>query len=85
VGTEGKRAGQSLLKVHYWLYGGQGSPSPLQQTLFLLGFWWAVSDLNAGPSGCKPDALTAELTARLFNMNGLQHILKWKMGSMRSN
>ena len=25
--------------------------------------WWAVSDLNAGPSGCKPDALTAELTA----------------------
>ena len=26
--------------------------------------WWAVSDLNAGPSGCKPDALTAELTAR---------------------
>ena len=26
--------------------------------------WWAVSDLNTGPSGCKPDALTAELTAR---------------------
>jgi hypothetical protein len=25
--------------------------------------WWAVSDLNTGPSGCKPDALTAELTA----------------------
>src|SRR4029077_8891424 len=27
--------------------------------------WWAVSDLNAGPSGCKPDALTAELTAHV--------------------
>ena len=25
--------------------------------------WWAVTDLNRGPSGCKPDALTAELTA----------------------
>ena len=25
--------------------------------------WWAISDLNGGPSGCKPDALTAELTA----------------------
>jgi integrase len=28
--------------------------------------WWAVSDLNAGPSGCKPDALTAELTAHVL-------------------
>src|SRR5690348_631432 len=27
--------------------------------------WWAVSDLNTRPSGCKPDALTAELTARV--------------------
>ena len=27
--------------------------------------WWAVSDLNGRPSGCKPDALTAELTARV--------------------
>jgi hypothetical protein len=26
--------------------------------------WWAVSDLNGRPSGCKPDALTAELTAQ---------------------
>ena len=26
--------------------------------------WWAASDLNTGPSGCKPDALTAELAAR---------------------
>ncbi len=26
--------------------------------------WWAISDSNGGPSGCKPDALTAELTAR---------------------
>jgi|SRR5580700_7679897 hypothetical protein len=25
--------------------------------------WWAVRDLNTRPSGCKPDALTAELTA----------------------
>lgn len=25
--------------------------------------WWAISDSNGGPSGCKPDALTAELTA----------------------
>ncbi len=26
--------------------------------------WWAVRDLNPGPSRCKRDALTAELTAR---------------------
>src|SRR5271168_153441 len=25
--------------------------------------WWAVTDLNRGPSRCKRDALTAELTA----------------------
>ena len=31
--------------------------------------WWAVSDLNAGPSGCKPDALTAELTARAVDLH----------------
>jgi hypothetical protein len=28
--------------------------------------WWAVRDLNTRPSGCKPDALTAELTDRPF-------------------
>jgi hypothetical protein len=28
--------------------------------------WWAVRDLNTRPSGCKPDALTAELTAPAF-------------------
>src|SRR6202043_321094 len=28
--------------------------------------WWAVRDLNTRPSGCKPDALTAELTAHRF-------------------
>jgi hypothetical protein len=28
--------------------------------------WWAVRDLNTRPSGCKPDALTAELTALAF-------------------
>ena len=28
--------------------------------------WWAVRDLNTRPSGCKPDALTAELTAQSF-------------------
>ena len=28
--------------------------------------WWAVRDLNTRPSGCKPDALTAELTAQNF-------------------
>ena len=27
-------------------------------------YWWAVTDLNRGPSRCKRDALTAELTAR---------------------
>jgi hypothetical protein len=27
--------------------------------------WWAVTDLNRGPSRCKRDALTAELTAQL--------------------
>ena len=28
------------------------------------GRWWAVTDLNRGPSRCKRDALTAELTAQ---------------------
>ena len=33
--------------------------------------WWAVSDLNGRPSGCKPDALTAELTApRVLDSTG---------------
>src|SRR5260370_40346229 len=26
--------------------------------------WWALSDLNGRPFGCKPNALTAELSAR---------------------
>src|ERR1700722_15616616 len=26
--------------------------------------WWGVTDLNRGPSRCKRDALTAELTAQ---------------------
>jgi len=30
------------------------------------GRWWAVTDLNRGPSRCKRDALTAELTAQFF-------------------
>ncbi len=25
--------------------------------------WWALSDLNGRPFGCKPNALTAELSA----------------------
>jgi hypothetical protein len=32
------------------------------------GNWWAVQDLNLRPSGCKPDALTAELTAHFCNV-----------------
>jgi hypothetical protein len=31
-------------------------PSEAQQ-------WWALSDLNGRPFGCKPNALTAELSA----------------------
>ena len=27
--------------------------------------WWALSDLNGRPFGCKPNALTAELSAPL--------------------
>ena len=27
--------------------------------------WWALSDLNGRPFGCKPNALTAELSALL--------------------
>ena len=30
------------------------------------GGWWAVTDLNRGPSRCKRDALTAELTAQFL-------------------
>src|SRR6266852_3331277 len=26
--------------------------------------WWALSDLNGRPFGCKPNALTAELSAQ---------------------
>jgi hypothetical protein len=29
----------------------------------LLEGWWALQDLNQGPFGCKPNALTAELSA----------------------
>lgn len=36
------------------------------------GVWWAVTDLNRGPSGCKPDALTAELTARPLGIYQLE-------------
>src|SRR5579863_7155913 len=36
--------------------------------------WWAVSDLNGRPSGCKPDALTAELTAHESLLPELQQI-----------
>ena len=36
----------------------------IQTRTGLRGDWWAVTDLNRGPSGCKPDALTAELTAQ---------------------
>src|SRR5277367_3645753 len=36
------------------------------------GRWWAVTDLNRGPSRCKRDALTAELTAQPFYCNNLQ-------------
>jgi hypothetical protein len=41
-------------------------PSLLQSPLQLVWLdskWWAVTDLNRGPSRCKRDALTAELTA----------------------
>ena len=27
--------------------------------------WWALAGSNRGPSGCKPDALTDELSALL--------------------
>jgi hypothetical protein len=30
-----------------------------------MDIWWAVTDLNRGPSRCKRDALTAELTAQM--------------------
>src|SRR2546422_3792151 len=32
--------------------------------------WWAVSDSNGRPSGCKPDALPAELTAPEIHRTG---------------
>lgn len=44
----------------------------MQGTLKTQGKWWAVTDLNRGPSGCKPDALTAELTARAFRIYQLE-------------
>ena len=49
------------------------------------GLWWAVSDLNAGPSGCKPDALTAELTARALNCKRLAHSAVADSASFLSN
>jgi hypothetical protein len=59
----------------------QGS---VQRVPMKLTGWWAVSDLNAGPSGCKPDALTAELTARRFrfyNLRGTMAKEKWNCPS----
>ena len=44
----------------------QGQPAPE-----MILDWWAVSDLNGRPPGCKPDALTAELTAQTFQANKL--------------
>ena len=38
--------------------------SQRQRGKHLRNEWWAVRDLNPGPSRCKRDALTAELTAR---------------------
>src|SRR5260370_40280149 len=35
--------------------------------------WWAVSDSNGGPSGCKPKALTAELTAPHHRTGSTEH------------
>ena len=32
--------------------------------------WWALSDLNGRPFGCKPNALTAELSAQLNDRTG---------------
>src|SRR6266853_1350174 len=36
--------------------------------------WWALSDLNGRPFGCKPNALTAELSALTLFM--LQEVFK---------
>ena len=32
--------------------------------------WWAMEGSNLRPSGCKPDALAAELIARLLEGDG---------------
>lgn len=32
--------------------------------------WWALKDLNLRPFGCKPNALTAELSALLNHRTG---------------
>src|SRR5947209_18268841 len=35
--------------------------------------WWALKDLNLRPFGCKPNALTAELSALLSSSYRKQH------------
>jgi hypothetical protein len=41
------------------------TPGAAAQNRHTVG-WWAVTDLNRGPSRCKRDALTAELTAQFL-------------------
>ena len=41
--------------------------------------WWAVRDLNTRPSGCKPDALTAELTAHRLLLLCVQYITRLRI------
>ena len=36
-----------------------------------LNYWWAVTDSNCRPPGCKPGALPAELTAQALFFNRL--------------
>ena len=51
--------------------------------------WWALSDLNGRPFGCKPNALTAELSALTLvivqeaakSVNGVREIAFFVPGS----
>src|SRR5271157_3855504 len=50
--------------------GTQHPDQPIFISAELAQAWWAVSDSNGRPSGCKPDALAAELTAPVSHRTG---------------
>src|ERR1700687_5242864 len=56
---ENRKAARKVAAA-FSLWFNPGRYSPAAKLLIL---WWALKDLNLRPFGCKPNALTAELSA----------------------